>query len=70
MIMATSVKFDSLSFIMAFENGELDNEAIVEGFQQLIDNGMVWSLQGCYGRTAAALIEGGHCEDTHQRLGK
>ena len=35
----------------------------MEGFQALIDSGMVWSLQGAYGRQAAALIEGGYCTD-------
>ena len=53
--------FDTCSFVMAFEAGELDEDEIVEGFQHLIDSGVVWSLQGSYGRTAAALIEGGHC---------
>lgn len=51
----------TLDFIIAFENGELDEEEIVEGFQGLIDSGLVWQLQGTYGRTAAALIEAGHC---------
>jgi len=52
---------DSLDFIMAYEAGELDFDAIVEGFQGLIDSGLCWSLQGHYGRTAVALIEAGHC---------
>jgi hypothetical protein len=56
-----SKQFDSLDFIMAYENGELDDEAIVDGFQHLINNRMAWSLQGSYGRMAHALIEGGHC---------
>jgi hypothetical protein len=55
-------RFDSLDFIMAYENGELGEEEIVDGFQCLIDNGMAWSLQGSYGRMATALIERGYCE--------
>ena len=47
--------------IMAFENGELGDEEVVELFQSLIDSGMAWSLQGFYGRTAAALIDAGLC---------
>jgi hypothetical protein len=61
--------FDQLGFIMAYEDGELDGEQVIEGFQHLIDNGVVWSLQGSYGRTAASLIKGGHCTDTHNVLG-
>jgi hypothetical protein len=56
-------KFNSLDFIMAYENGELEETAIIDGFQCLIDNGMAWSLQGHYGRTAAALIKGGYCSE-------
>jgi hypothetical protein len=61
-------QFDTVGFIMDYEGGELDAEQTVEGFQVLIDNGMAWQLQGHYGRQAAALIEAGHCVDTHNRL--
>ena len=54
-------KYDAVGQIMAFEAGELDQEATVELFQHLIDTGLAWSLQGCYGRQAAALIEAGLC---------
>jgi len=47
--------------IMAWEGGEMDNDQIIEFFQKLIDTGLAWTLRGCYGRTAAALIEAGHC---------
>lgn len=47
--------------IMAYENGELDNDEIIEMFQAMIDDASVWALQGHYGRTAMALIEAGHC---------
>lgn len=53
--------FDEVSFIMAFEEGEVSEEELIEGFQHLIDSGAAWKLQGSYGRTAAALIEAGHC---------
>ena len=51
----------SLDFIMAYEAGELSEEESIEGFQKLIDSGLVWQLQGSYGRTAKYLIENGLC---------
>jgi hypothetical protein len=52
---------DLVSKIMDWEGGEMNEEDTIEFFQELIDNGMAWTLQGCYGRTAAALIEAGLC---------
>lgn len=52
--------FNYLDAMIAFENGELDEDGIIELFQHLVDTGLAWRLQGFYGRTAAALIEGGH----------
>lgn len=45
--------------IMAYESGELDDQGIVELFAGLVRSGWAWSLQGHYGRMAAALIEAG-----------
>lgn len=50
-----------INFIMAYENGELSDEEIIAGFQQGIDSGLVWQLQGSYGRMATRLIESGYC---------
>jgi hypothetical protein len=47
--------------VMAWEAGEMDEPQTVEFFQELIDTGMAWQLQGCYGRMAAGLIEAGYC---------
>lgn len=47
--------------IMLYEQGELDMEETLYMFQELIDNGMAWRLQGHYGRTAQRLIEDGYC---------
>lgn len=36
-------------------------EQYLEAWQQLIDTGLCWRLQGFFGRTAEALIEAGLC---------
>lgn len=62
--------WDEVGFIMAFEGGELSDDEVIEGFQHLVDNGHAWSLQGSYGRAAAALIQQGLVKDTHGVLAK
>lgn len=52
---------DQVSQIIAYEQGDLNDEEVVALFQDLIDSGLAWSLQGHYGRTATALINAGHC---------
>lgn len=47
--------------IIRYENGELQDTEIVEFFQELIDSGTAWQLQGTYGRTAKTLIDLGYC---------
>jgi len=47
--------------IIAYESGEMSKEQAIEFFQELIDTGMAWELQGSYGRTAIALIQGNLC---------
>lgn len=51
--------FDVVSFVMAYEDGALDEPEVIEGFQHMVDDGTVWQLQGSYGRAAAAMIEAG-----------
>ena len=48
--------------IVRYEMGELDELDCIALFQELIDTGLAWQLQGSYGRTATALIEAGYCE--------
>ena len=42
---------------------ETDEDTVLEAWQSLIDSGVVWMLQGFYGRTATRLIEQGLCTE-------
>lgn len=53
--------YDEVGAMMAYEDGELDEVETIELFQHLIDSGLVWNLQGSYGRMARELIEKGVC---------
>lgn len=50
---------DQVNQIIAYEQGELDDEQTIELFQALVNSGLAWQLQGHYGRTAARMIEAG-----------
>jgi len=39
-----------------------DDGVYQQAWQQLIDTGMAWSLQGWFGRTAMRMIEEGYCQ--------
>ena len=51
----------SVNDVIAYENGEMDESEAIEFFQGMINSGVVWQLQGAYGRTAMSLIEVGAC---------
>jgi len=53
-------KLDIVTQIMAWEGGEMSDDATIDFFAELVANGMAWTLQGCYGRTAVALIDAGY----------
>jgi hypothetical protein len=53
--------FDQVDFCIRWESGDMGKEEMVAGFQHMIDDGIVWQLQGTYGRTATALIDAGLC---------
>jgi hypothetical protein len=50
---------DIVGKIMAFEQGELENEEVYALFQFLLDSGMIHSLQGSYQRMAEDLLLAG-----------
>jgi hypothetical protein len=56
-------KMDRMSSIIAYENGELEEEEVILLFQDLIDSGLAWQLQGSYGRMAEKLLESGYCTE-------
>ena len=53
---------DLVGKIMMYEDGEMDEEGMIDFFQTLLDNGMIYSLQGTYQRTAQSLIDAGLIE--------
>jgi hypothetical protein len=50
-------KKDIIDYIMDYEMDQLDDFNKLKLFSELIKNGMAWTLQGHYGRTANKLIE-------------
>ena len=59
--------FDPVTFLTEYEQGILEDDAIVAGFQNLIDSGLILSLQGHYQRAAMRLIHSGECRMTAPR---
>lgn len=56
-------KYDSnmVIKIIQYEEDNMSEEDTIEFFQELIDSGLAWELQGHYGRTAHRLIDAGLC---------
>jgi hypothetical protein len=52
----------SVDKIMDYEEGSLTASETLELFSELVRDGLAWQLQGCYGRTAARLIELGYLD--------
>jgi hypothetical protein len=50
---------DQVDNIIAYEQGELDEDETITLFQSLVNSGLAWQLQGSYGRTAVNLIRAG-----------
>lgn len=50
---------DLVTQLQEYEEGKMNQQEVTELFQELVNNGMAWQLQGCYGRTAQALLDAG-----------
>jgi len=50
---------EMLDKIIAFEQGELNDSETLDLFQEMVNSGLVWELQGAYGRTAMIMIDNG-----------
>lgn len=55
------IHHSDLDQLIDYEEGRMTEPDIIRLFQRLIDTGLIWQLQGNYGRTAQALIEAGRC---------
>jgi hypothetical protein len=59
---------DNLKAILTIEQDEnATDEEQISAWQHLIDSGLVWRLQGWYGRGAMALIDAGLCSPTQEQ---
>ena len=45
--------------IIRYEEGGMTEEETIDFFQELVNTGLAWNLQGHYGRTATELIDAG-----------
>lgn len=62
-ILDVAHRLSEVDRIIAYESGELNHDETVDLFQSLIDSGLVWRLQGHYGRMASHLIGAGFCHE-------
>ncbi len=53
--------YQACAIIEGFDGEQHCEEDVIDAFQFLINSGVVWKLQGFYGRNAAALLEQGLC---------
>jgi hypothetical protein len=58
--------FNAVGIAEGFIEAE-SQEQVVEAWQLLIDTGLVWKLQGWFGRTASQLIGQGICQEPDPR---
>ena len=49
----------ALQGIMDYEDGNMDEDEVIDFFQGLVNSGIISHLQGSYQRTAMALLQSG-----------
>lgn len=54
---------EAIELIEGIEDSSIEHQ--LQAWQKLVDTGLVWKLQGWYGRTANTLIEQGLIEDNN-----
>lgn len=59
-------RFDAIGIVEGWIETDKMSESI-EAWQYLIDTGLVWELQGWYGRRAKVLIESGVCSPAQEK---
>lgn len=59
---AAERSYDVTSGIIEFESGQLDDQGVLKLFSELVKSGLVWNLQGSYGRMGASLIDAGYLD--------
>lgn len=46
--------------MLAYEQNNMEEQEMIEFFQELLDTGLAWELQGHYGRATQALLDLGY----------
>ena len=59
-------RFDAIGIVEGWIETDIMSESI-QAWQYLIDTGLVWELQGWYGRRAKVLIESGVCTESQEK---
>lgn len=60
--------FNQFDAIIMLENGELNEEEVIEAMQMLLDTGLIYHLQGSYQRLADQMIKSGHLTTRQPKL--